>query len=162
MKKIFLTLLVSSFIAGVSAQPKKPVKKNSSPTITKPITVKLAAKDSLGNIIFEKVVHDFGNIPQGVPATFTFKFTNTNPSSVTINHCQASCGCTAPNWTKEPIPSGGTGIVAATYNAASVGSFNKSITVQTNLGSITLTISGVVIGTPTEPEPSPIKIGGQG
>ncbi len=167
MNKIILTILAAGIAFGVSAQAKKPVKpvKKKPTTVAanqakKPEAVKIAAKDSIGNIKFEMTAHDFGKIPQSIPATVTFKFVNMNPSAITINNARPSCGCTAPNWTKEPIPAGGTGTVTATYNAASPGSFNKTITVETNLGNIVLTISGVVEPTPAEPAPTPIKIGG--
>jgi len=164
MKKIFLSVLIAGLALGVTAQAKKkPVKQNTTPAkveqTNNKVTVKIASSDSIGNIKFETTSHDFGKIPQGIPATVTFKFVNANPTPVTVNNARPSCGCTAPNWTKEPIASGGTGTITATYNAASAGHFSKTITVETNLGSVVLTISGVVEPTPAEPEPTPIKIG---
>lgn len=81
---------------------------------------------------FEKEVHDFGNIPQGTPATYEFSFVNTSKKEIVIKNAQASCGCTAPKWTTTPIKPGEKGMVTATYNAASPNGFDKTVTVTTS------------------------------
>lgn len=83
-------------------------------------------------IKFEKETHDFGTIPQGIPVTYEFKFKNNGKTPLILTNASASCGCTTPDWTKEPIKPGKTGFVKATYNAASPGEFTKSVTVQSN------------------------------
>lgn len=95
----------------------------------------------------ESLVHDFGKIPQGTPVTHEFKFTNTGKTPLVITHVQASCGCTTPAWSKDPIPPGGEGFIKATFNAASMGGFNKTITVMANVehGFKQLTVKGEVI-----------------
>ncbi len=90
------------------------------------------ADENVAEIKFEKETHDFGNIPQGVPATYEFKFKNNGKTPLIITTASAACGCTTPDWTKEPIKPGKTGYVRATYNAASPGEFTKSVTVQSN------------------------------
>jgi hypothetical protein len=109
------------------------------------------------DIEFEKEVHDFGSIPQNVPATYTFTFKNTGKEPLIITNASASCGCTTPDWTKEPIKKGEKGYVKATYNAASPGAFNKTVTVVTNgkKGSVTLVLKGDV--KPSTPSPAPSK-----
>lgn len=77
-------------------------------------------------------VHDFGNIPQGIPVKHKFEFTNTGKSNLIITNVQKTCGCTVTSWTKEPVPPGGKGYVEAQFNAARPGAFNKAITVQSN------------------------------
>jgi hypothetical protein len=95
---------------------------------------------------------DFGKIKQGVPATHKFIFTNKGKVPLVITNAQPSCGCTTPDWTKDPIPPGGQGFVQATYNAAAPGTFNKSVTVMANVegGVISLRINGEVV-------PEPVK-----
>jgi hypothetical protein len=92
-------------------------------------------------------VFDFGKISVGVPVTHEFSFTNTGSSTLVISSVQASCGCTVTSFTKDPIPSGGTGFVKATYNAAKVGQFTKTVTVNANTEEsiVQLTIQGEVI-----------------
>jgi hypothetical protein len=90
---------------------------------------------------------DFGKIKQGVPATHKFIFTNKGKVPMVITNAQPSCGCTTPDWTKDPIPPGGQGFVTATYNAAAPGAFNKSISVMANVatGVVILYIKGEVV-----------------
>lgn len=104
------------------------------------------ASSAQGVIKFKKEKHDFGKIAQGVPANYTFEFTNTGKSPVVISNVQASCGCTTPDWTREPVMPGKTGKVTASYNAAAMGAFNKTITVVNNgeVGNIVLSIQGTV------------------
>jgi len=63
-----------------------------------------------------------------------------------ITNVAASCGCTTPDWTRDPIMPGGEGFVKATYNAASPGAFNKTVTVTSNIenGFVQLFIKGEV------------------
>lgn len=80
----------------------------------------------------EKETHDFGSIPQGKPATYEFVVENTGKAPLIITNAAASCGCTTPTWSQEPIKPGKKGYVRATYNAASPGPFTKSVTVTSN------------------------------
>ena len=74
-----------------------------------------------------------GEIPQGVPHEVTFTFTNTGDAPLVITRTQGSCGCTASAYTEEAIAPGAQGWVRATYNAAKVGAFNKTVTVYSNV-----------------------------
>jgi hypothetical protein len=106
-----------------------------------------SGKADVAVAVFDNEIHDFGKIKQGVPVTHRFTFTNKGKVAMVITNAQPSCGCTTPNWTKEPIPPGGEGFVEATYNAAGVAAFDKSITVLANVenGVILLRIKGEVI-----------------
>jgi opacity protein-like surface antigen len=90
---------------------------------------------------------DFGKIKQGVPVSHEFKFTNTGKAPLVIVNAQPSCGCTTPDWTKAPVPPGGSGFIKATFNAAAAGPFNKTITVTANTqeGTTSLVIKGEVV-----------------
>ncbi|MCF8429229.1 MAG: DUF1573 domain-containing protein [Bacteroidia bacterium] len=100
---------------------------------TTPGTSPAAAENpNQADITFDKETHDFGTIPQGVPASYTFVFKNSGKEPLIITNAAAGCGCTTPEWTKEPIKAGGKGYVKATYNAASPGPFNKTVTVMSN------------------------------
>lgn len=104
-------------------------------------------------IVFEKTVHDFGKIPQGTPVTTTFTFINKGKAPITISNVQASCGCTTPSYTKDPVLPHKKGEVTATYNASALGDFNKTVTVFTNTGTpITLTLKGTVVPKETNPQ----------
>lgn len=91
--------------------------------------------------------HDFGQINQGVPVSHEFTFVNNGTEPLIISSVKASCGCTVTDFSKDPIQSGANGFVKATYNASSIGSFNKTITVVANTeeDNVVLTIRGAVV-----------------
>jgi hypothetical protein len=133
MKKLFLLMIV---VVGVAMQGFSQ---------TAP-----AANADLAVATFEAQNFDFGKIKQGAPVTHEFKFTNTGKVPMIITNVAASCGCTTPDWSKEPVAPGGKGFIKATYNAASVGAFNKAVTVTANIpnGTVQLFIKGEVNQTP--------------
>ncbi|MCR4604307.1 MAG: DUF1573 domain-containing protein [Prevotella sp.] len=97
------------------------------------ITTAMAQKPA--EIKFDKVTHNFGKFSEKEPImTCTFAFTNVGEQPLVINQAMASCGCTVPNYTKEPIQPGKTGEIKVTYNGTgkALGHFKKSITVRTN------------------------------
>jgi hypothetical protein len=94
---------------------------------------------------FKEIAYDFGNIKAGIPASHMFEYKNVGNKDITIDNVNASCGCTTPNWKGGVYKPGETGQITATYNAASVGGFTKSVTVTTSEGTIVLTISGTVM-----------------
>ena len=98
-------------------------------------------------MVIEKKSHDFGTIEEGVQATVTFTFKNTGNAPLVLNSVKASCGCTTPKWTKEPIAPGTEGTITAIYNSKGrPGNFTKTITIKHNGegGTEFLTIRGVV------------------
>lgn len=105
-------------------------------------------------LIFNEKIHDFGTIHEDAGnAEFEFTFTNNSGLTITIVSVQASCGCTTPGWTREPVPKGKTGYVKASYNPKGrPGFFNKTLTVTTNLDGppIVLQIKGNVINEVSE------------
>jgi hypothetical protein len=109
--------------------------------------VTATGKQDVAVATFDAASFDFGKIKQGVPVNHEFKFTNTGKIPMIITNVAASCGCTTPDWTKDPIPPGGQGFIKATFNAASAGGFNKTVTVTSNIenGFVQLTIRGEVL-----------------
>ncbi len=98
--------------------------------------------------------HDFGKIPQGKPVTTIFVIENIGKDTLKIENVQASCGCTTPEWNKEPVVSGGKTNIKVGYNAASEGPFEKVISVFYNGGQLKqFTIKGIVWKTPDQSAP---------
>jgi hypothetical protein len=91
--------------------------------------------------------HNFGQIKQGKPVTAEFKFTNRGQDPLIISKAYGSCGCTGVEFPKEPVMPGAAGTIKATFNAAVAGSFNKTVTVESNAesGLMTLNIRGEVV-----------------
>jgi len=97
---------------------------------------------------FREESFDFGSVKEeGGPVTHEFLFTNNSARYVKIVSVQASCGCTTPDWEKDPIGPGKTGFIQASYNPKGrPGYFNKSLTVTTDMDSnpLILQIKGQV------------------
>lgn len=82
---------------------------------------------------FERLEYDFGQIKEGDKVSYTYKFTNTGEAPLIVQSVQPSCGCTAPDWSKEPIPAGGTGFVKVEFDSnGKQGIQNKVVTVNAN------------------------------
>lgn len=153
MKNVLLTALtISLFALGANAQ-----------TDAAPVP---AANPNAGEFKFETENHDFGTVKDGDQATWEFKFTNVGKEPILITNVQATCGCTTPKWTKEPVKKGESGVITAVYNSKGrPGAFNKSIIVNSNAktDSKTLYIKGTVetapvaepaVGTPVKKDMS--------
>lgn len=116
-------------------------------------------------ITFEKTEHDFGKINEADGRVTTiFNFRNEGMAPLILSNVRASCGCTTPNWTREPINPGETGQITVTYNPnGRPGRFQKTITVTSNAEEATqkLYIKGEVIPKPAQPAPEsyPVKMG---
>ena len=106
MKKLFL--LATAFVTVFNVMAQKPDE-----------VIKLNAD-----------TYNFGKIKQSVPVTTFFTVTNTSDKPVVLETVVASCGCTTPEWSKEPVAPGGTTQIKVGYNAAAVAPFTKDITVR--------------------------------
>ena len=87
------------------------------------------------DIKFDKTTMDLGKFPESNPVQkCTFTFTNTGNAPLIINQAIASCGCTVPEYTKEPVAPGKSGKINVTYNGKGKfpGFFKKTITIRTN------------------------------
>jgi hypothetical protein len=76
--------------------------------------------------------HDFGKIPQGKPVYYTFEIVNTGTQALKLDDVHASCGCTTPEWSREPIAPGAVAQIKVGYNAAAENYFEKSISITYN------------------------------
>lgn len=106
MKK--LLLLAVLFTAGISAMAQK--------------------ADDFIKVNTEK--YDFGKIKQGVPVTTYFTLTNTTDKPIVIENAWAGCGCTTPEYSKEPIAPGSSSKLKVGYNAAAMGHFDKAVNIK--------------------------------
>ena len=84
-------------------------------------------------IAFDETEHDFGKINEGQVAEHTFKFKNSGTSPLVVRNATASCGCTIPEWTKDPIQPGGEGKILVKYNSSGKeGQITKTVSVFAN------------------------------
>ncbi len=94
-----------------------------------------ALADGAAEIKFDKTKHNFGMFSESSPkVTCTFTFKNVGDGPLIIHQAIASCGCTVPQYPKEPIKAGESGAITVTYNGYGrfPGRFRKSITIRTN------------------------------
>ncbi len=132
-------VIYSTLIAGVlfSCGNDGP-KKASTDIVSNPITADSSAPkpsdDTKGAVItFEKTDHDFGTITQGEQAEYSFKFQNTGTQDLLISSAVASCGCTVPDYPKEPIKPGAFGSIKVKFNSDyRLDAFEKAVTVTAN------------------------------
>jgi hypothetical protein len=116
MKKLVLSIFAVAAMATASMAQTAPVE-----------------NPNAGDFKFDTEVHEFGTVKEGVQAEHTFKFTNTGKEPLVITNVQASCGCTTPTWSKEPIKPGAQGSVTVVYNTKGrVGVINKAVTIYSN------------------------------
>ncbi len=101
-------------------------------------------------IVFEKTTHDYGTVVQGGDGNCEFKFRNTGLEPLILANVTSSCGCTVPEWPREPIMKGKSASIRVRYDTNRIGQINKYITVLSNakVGSVQLHIMGNVIEAP--------------
>ncbi len=112
MKQLFVTLaLVAASVMSVQAQAKK----------------------GGAEFKFKEETHDFGTLKEGPVATHIFEFTNVGNEPLIIQNASASCGCTTPDWPKEPILPGKKGKITVNYNTQGrVAPFTKEVYIVSN------------------------------
>lgn len=101
-----------------------------------------------GKIAFDKTVHDFGEIKEGTIATHTFTFKNEGRRPLRLVTVRASCGCTTPEYSSEPVAPGASGFIRVAYDSnGRPGIIDRDVTVQTDGDPVyvTLQIKGAVL-----------------
>lgn len=126
MKNVFLGLIA---VIAVTACNNTDVK-NEADADTSAVAVDPATAPV---IKFEKEEYEFGQIKQGEKVSYDFKFVNTGKSPLIIKSASATCGCTIPEFPKEPIAVGESGDIKVTFNSAGKeGLQDKVVTVVAN------------------------------
>ena len=116
MKKIFLTLTL--VLAGTL------------------VSSKISAQEVVNGakIEFNKEVHDYGTIKNGADGSCIFEFKNTGSEALIISNAKGSCGCTVPEWPREPVAPGESGVIDVKFNSkGKKGKQNKRVTLTTNM-----------------------------
>ncbi|HVE60215.1 MAG TPA: DUF1573 domain-containing protein [Chitinophagaceae bacterium] len=108
-----------------------------------------------GSLDLKQSEYDFGKIPQGKPVYHYFEIVNKGTTPLILDNISTTCGCTTPEWSKEPVAIGQTTKIKVGYNAASEGPFEKPITITYN-GNFTkeIKIKGNVWKAPSGPAPA--------
>ncbi len=114
------------------------------------VNVVTSQSEKAAEIQFETLSHDFGTFSESDPVVkCVFKFTNVGDAPLIIHQAIASCGCTVPTYTKDPVKPGESGQIEVTYNGKGKlpGKFKKNITIRSNAketGVVRLTVEGTM------------------
>lgn len=127
MKKMLL-FVGALALSALSLQALEPQK-------TSVLLASTQSGEKVAEIKFDTLTHDFGTFSEADPVlTCEFGFTNVGTAPLVIHQAISSCGCTVPDYTKEPIKPGERGTIKVTYNGKGKfhGQFRKVITVRSN------------------------------
>lgn len=91
-------------------------------------------------IEFKELVHDYGTIEQSGDGTYVFEFANTGTEPLILSNVRSSCGCTIPEWPREPINAGTSSSILVKYNTTRIGPFSKSISVYSNASEVAIVL----------------------
>ena len=105
------------------------------------------AKKKGQELWFDEYVHDYGQIEVDSDGSWTFTFKNVGENAIIINRVRSTCGCTVPDWPREPFEPGSTGEITVKYNTATSGTFLKSLFVYSTAANspVKLQIKGKVV-----------------
>ncbi len=110
----------------------------------------LTAQDKVAKIEFKTETIDYGVIEKGSDGMRVFEFTNTGNAPLIISKVSSSCGCTIPNWSKEPVMPGKSGEIQVKYDTNRVNPIRKAITVISNADTPTKVLK--IVGEVKAPE----------
>lgn len=146
MRKVSYLLLLVPFLLA-SCQQKANQAGSDEGSASAEMTAAAESDTAKAEFEFDDTAFDFGVVEEGEKVTHSYRFKNVGSSSLIISNAMASCGCTVPEWTREPIPPGGTGEIKAVFDSKGrVGKQSKSITVHANTepSVVQLTLAGEV------------------
>ena len=146
MKQLISLLLSLTLISCVSSSDEKTI---TTDLVNSPLTANRIAKKVLTpNIEMLETRYDFGEMLQGESVTHDFILKNTGGADLIITAAKGSCGCTVPEWPKNPIANGEEAVIKVTFNSAGKsGKQNKTVTFVSNAipNTKVITINGNVI-----------------
>lgn len=131
MKRVLFILAIVAGFVSAKAQDSAEVK---------------ADTTAHAKIVFDNLNHNYGTIAKGADGNCVFKFTNEGTIPLVLSSVKASCGCTTPSWTKDPVLPGKSGEIKVHYDTNRLGAFSKTITITSNAKKTILRIAGTVQG----------------
>lgn len=127
-------LIISASCKQADNQATKPQDAISTDVVTNPATASGGqSKKGVPDIKFEQETWDFGQIQEGEKISFAYQFTNVGDAELVIRAANGSCGCTVPEFPKDPVPPGGKGIINVTFDSnGKTGMQHKTVTIISN------------------------------
>lgn len=133
MKKLSYLFLVITAVTLVSCSGNKPKEDNHLSTDLVNIPDGNALPGSMPVMTFAEEKHDFGTVTEGEKVSYSFKFKNTGGSDLVISSARGSCGCTVPEYPKQPIKPNEEAMIHVTFDSNGKEGLNhKEVTIVTN------------------------------
>lgn len=161
MSKLFTFIMVCFFACQISAQVKP------TPIVHPDEKNKIEVNPDGPIMEFESKTVDYGTMEQHGEPLRILKFTNVGKEPLIIKNCKGSCGCTVPDWPKEPIMPGESSQIEIRYATNRLGRINKTVKVTTNEGATphVIKVVGNILKAEEEesvPKAEPSMLGGSG
>ncbi len=137
MKKVILAVSMFLSVAVAQAQENK----------TTPAAPAVVENKNQADMKFDVEEYNFGTIKQGDKVAYDFNFTNVGKEPLVISEAHGSCGCTVPQWPKEPVAKGAKAVIHVEFNSTGkMGMQDKTVTITSNgkVGSKVLHLKGNV------------------
>ena len=146
MKQLILLLFSLVLVSCSSSKDEKAI---TTDLVNSPLTANSKAeKVPTPTIEMPTTSYDFGEMQQGESFTYDFILKNTGDAELIITAAKGSCGCTVPEWPKNPIAIGDEAVIKVTFNSSGKsGKQNKTVTLVSNAipNTKVITINGNVI-----------------
>ena len=134
MKKFILLLLLTGLWMSCQNDPSKKINKDN----LQKAQQELNDQNKFPVMTFDTEEIDFGNHNEGEILDTVFRFKNTGNATLIISKVRSSCGCTVPEWPKNPIKPGDSGIIKVVFNTNhKTGRQTKTITIHSNEKNLT-------------------------
>lgn len=135
--RLFITaLMLSGALAYGQDKKAAPAPATPAPTVAPAVNMTpppAAENKNAPEFKFEEEEYNFGTIKQGESVTHMFTFINAGKEPLIITSAAGSCGCTVPEWPKEPVKKGEKATIKVTFNSAGkMGGQEKTVTIQSN------------------------------
>ncbi len=134
MRKVAIVLVGSVFLGLTACNDSAASKiKQEAAKQEASASVEMVSNQGTPVFTFTQEAHDFGVIEEGTKAEHDFAFTNTGDAPLIISNAKGSCGCTVPQWPREPIAPGETGMIHVVFDSSGKpGQQTKQVTLNAN------------------------------
>ncbi|MGK7393120.1 MAG: DUF1573 domain-containing protein [Candidatus Cyclobacteriaceae bacterium M3_2C_046] len=130
---IALVFLLTGFLYSCDQNKASQSQSSPVPGSAEPAQTISSNPNATAEFEFQNLEHDFGTVDEGEEVVYEYAFKNVGEAPLVIQNAVASCGCTVPEWPREPIPVDGEGTIKVVFNTANRPNMqSKTITITAN------------------------------